>query len=395
MPWSNQGGGGSGGGGGGPWGRGPGGGGGGGGTPPNFDDLIRKGQDRFRGMMPGGMGSARGIIIIVLVAIAVWLGTGFYRVQPDEEGVELIFGKWVASTKPGLNYNLPAPIGTVYRPQVTVIHRTEIGFRSRGVPGSGSANQEVSQESLMLTGDENIIDIQFVVFWKIDLRPREVVVNGKKKMVQDGVEKFLFNIRNPERTVKDAAESAMREIIGQSKFEYARTQGRAKISIEVQKLLQSILDEFGTGVEVTRIQIQKVDPPGNVLNAFRDVQAARADKERSVNEADAYRNEVVAKAQGSKAGIIASAEAYKRERTALAEGETSRFDAVYKEYKLQKEVTVRRIYIATMREVLGRMDKVLIETGKRGTGVVPYLPLSELRRRGGTATGTAGKGGGQ
>ena len=393
MPWSNQGG----GGGQGPWGRGP----GGGGTPPNFDDLLRKGQDRFRGMMPGGMGSSRGIIIIVLIVIAIWLGTGFYRVQPDEEGVELIFGKWVASTKSGLNYNLPAPIGQVFKPKVTVIHRTDIGFRVSGTGGRGSATREVSQESLMLTGDENIIDIQFVVFWKIDLRPREIVVDGKKKTVQDGVAKFLFNIRNPARTVKDAAESAMREIIGQSEFEFARTQGRAKIAVEVQKLLQSILDEFGTGVEVTRVQIQKVDPPGNVLDAFRDVQAARADKERSINEADAYRNEVVAKAQGAKARIIASAQAYKRERTALAEGETSRFDAVYKQYKKQKEVTTRRIYLETMRQILGRMDKVLIDTSKGGTGVVPYLPLSELKRRGtplGAAAsdaGNANKGGGQ
>jgi len=253
----------------------------------------------------------------------------------------------------------------------------------------------------MLTGDENIIDIQFVVFWKIDLRPREIVVDGKKKTVQDGVAKFLFNIRNPARTVKDAAESAMREIIGQSEFEYARTQGRARIAVEVQKLLQNILDEFGTGVEVTRVQIQKVDPPGNVLDAFRDVQAARADKERSINEADAYRNEVVAKAQGAKAGIIASAQAYKRERTALAEGETSRFDAVYKQYKQQKEVTTRRIYLETMRQILGRMDKVLIDTSKGGSGVVPYLPLSELKRRGtpigpaASGSGNANKGGGQ
>jgi len=380
MPVTNQGNGG--GGRGGPWGGNGGGSGGqgpwggrgsgGGGQPPNFEDMLKRGQDRFRSVLPGGMGSKRAIVLIVLAVVVIWLGSGFYRVQPNEVGVELVFGKWVATTNPGLNYNWPAPIGQVLRPTVTNIERQPIGF-------STDTRTDIKAESQMLTGDENIIEIQFVVHWKIDTRP------GKK-----GVRNFLFNIRNPEETVKNAAEAAMREVIGKSEFEFARTQGRVQLAAETKKLLQEILDDYGAGIEVRAIQVQKVDPPASVLNAFRDVQAARADKERMVNEATAYLNENVQKAEGEAERIVKAGEAYRAEQIAKAAGEASRFLAVYGQYVKNKDVTKRRIYMEALREVLGSIDKVFIDTRSGGTGVVPYLPLDSLQRRSGNGGSSSG-----
>ncbi len=401
MPWSSQGGGGS----GGPWGQGSGGGnngsggrgpgGGRGPQPPNFDDLIRKSQDRFKGLVPGGMNGARGIALLVLLGIAIWLGTGFYRVQPDEQGVELIFGQWVDTTAPGLNYNLPSPIGTVYRPKVTNVNRTEVGFRSTADSSGNATGRDIERphEALMLTGDENIIDIRFVVFWKIDTRLHDRVVDGQKVKVQDGVAKFLFNVRNPEEMIHTVSESAMREVIGKSNFEFARTSGRGKVANEVRILIQHLLDEFGAGVEVQDVQLQKIDPPAIVLAAFKDVQAARADKERAINEANAYKAEVVQRAEGNAQQVERRAEAYKEERIRQAEGEAARFLSVFEEYRKQKDITRRRIYLETMRDVMAKMDKVLIDNKNGGPGVVPYLPLPELNRQGGTSP-TAGSTGG-
>ena len=383
MPWQNQGGGGgpwgggggSGGGGPSPWGRG-----GGGIQPPDLEELIRKGQDRFKKLMPGGGASPRAIVLIVLVGIAVWLASGFYRVQPEEQGVAMIFGRWVNTTQPGLNYNLPAPIGHVEKPQVTRLHRVEVGFRAAGATGRGGARSDVSQESLMLTGDENIIDIQFVVFWRI----------------KDAGE-YLFNIRNPEQTVKNAAEAAMREVVGKSNFEFARTQGRGKIQDETRTLIQHILDAYGSGILVAQVEMQKVDPPRSVIDAFRDVQAARADKERAVNEAQAYFNEQTQRAEGEVEKVVRGAEGYKEARIAEATGAASRFLAVYEQYKQDKDITRRRMYLETMEEVLSGMDKVLIEPGAGGGGVVPYLPLNELtkpRAPGGGQGPGAGQGSG-
>lgn len=355
-PWGGNGG----GGGQGPWGgRGS----GGGGQPPNFEDMLKRGQDRFRSVLPGGMGSKRAIILIVLAVVVIWLSSGFYRVQPDEQGVELVFGKWVATTNPGLNYNWPAPIGQIMRPTVTTVERLPVGFQT-------DTRTDIRAESQMLTGDENIIAVQFVVHWKIDTRP------GRK-----GVRDFLFNIRNPVETVKNAAEAAMREIIGKSEFEFARTQGRVQIAVETKKLLQEILDEYGAGIEVRAIQVQKVDPPASVLNAFRDVQAARADKERMVNEATAYLNENVQKAEGEAERILKAGEAYRAEQIAKASGQASRFLAIFTQYLNNKDVTKRRIYMEALREVLGSIDKVFIDTRSGGSGVVPYLPLDSLQRR--------------
>lgn len=329
--------------------------------------MLRRGQDRVKRFIPGGLGTWKGFLIISLVAIALWMASGFYRVEPDEQGVVLWFGEWVKTTGPGLNYNLPSPIGTVYTPKVTRVNRVEVGF-STAVQGRGTTDRvrNVLQESQMLTGDENIIDIRSVTFW----------------VIKDAG-KFLFNIRNPEGTVKDASESALREIIGKNDFEFTRTKGRVSIEIEAQQLIQNILDDYGSGIEVTKVQLQKIDPPGIVLAAFRDVQAARADKERAINEATAYLNEVVARSEGDAQQIIKSSEAYKEEKIALATGEAQRFLEVYSQYKNDKKITKRRLYLETMTTVMADMDKVLIDNSAGGTGVVPYLPLGELGVSGG------------
>ncbi len=241
----------------------------------------------------------------------------------------------------------------------------------------------------MLTGDENIIDTQVVVFWKIDTR----IPKGGTQDNLTGVRNFLVNIRNPELTVKNASEAALREIIGKNRFEFARTGGRAQIAGEAQTLIQEILDRYGAGVEVTRVQLQKVDPPGSVIDAFRDVQVARADMERKINEAEAYRNEVVQRSQGVAAQIVLRAEGYKREKTEIATGESQRFLAVYEQYKQEKDVTKRRLYLDALRDVLKGMDKILIDNRAGGVGVVPYLPLDTLlrERRAGAQTKPAGE----
>ena len=359
MAWNPQGGGPWGGGGGqGPWGRGP-----SGPRPPDFEDLIRKGQDRFKNLLPGGMGAGKGLIIAVIAVVAIWLANGFYRVQPEEQGVELLFGEYIKWTGPGLHWWPPAPIGEVVKPPVTRVNRVQVGFRET-IPGQrGSAKRAVPQESLMLTGDENIIDIQAVTFWRIN-----------------DANKFLFNVRNPATTVKDASESALREIIGKSDFEFVRTQGRVNIAGEARDLIQSILDEYGAGILVTDVQLQNIDPPGNVLDAFRDVQAARADKERAVNEAQAYFNEVVQTAEGEKQRIINDAQGYREQKIAVATGEAQRFLSVYEQYLNEKTVTTRRIYLETMRSIMEGMDKVLIDNRIGGSGVVPYLPLDQLTK---------------
>jgi membrane protease subunit HflK len=369
MPWNNQGGGGPWGGGGGggsnnPWGRG--GGGFGGNRPPDLEELLRKSQERFKHVIPGGVfGSWPGLFAVIAAVLLIWYAFGIYRVQPEEQGVELVFGRWTETTPPGLHHNWAWPIGHVEKPKVTRVNRVEVGFRTSFDPSRASSNtRDVSQESLMLTGDENIIDIKFVVFW---------VINDAGK--------YLFHIRNPEETVKSAAESAMREIIGKTAFEFARTQGRANIEAETRQLIQAILDQYGAGILVTQVETQGVDPPGSVIEAFRDVQAARADKERAINEAQAYYNEVTQKAAGMAERVVKEAEAYKAEKIAVAEGEGQRFISLYEQYALARDVTRRRLYLETMERVLADMNKVLVDGGATASGTVPYLPLTELLNR--------------
>ena len=351
-----------------PWGSSPGGGNGSGRgpTPPDFDKLIRDIQEKIKKFLPGGASTGnKPIFFGLIVLIIIWALTGLYRVLPDEQGVVLRFGKYVSTTQPGLNYHIPYPIENVFTPKVTKVNRMDIGFRSGSDTGfsSGGGVADVPEESLMLTGDENIVNIDFSVFW----------------VIKDAG-KFLFKIQDPQGTVKAASETAMREVIAKSKIQPILTEGRSKIEIETQEIIQNILDEYESGIQITQVQTQKADPPDQVIDAFRDVQAARADMERSKNEAEAYRNDVIPRSRGEAAKILQAAEAYKKEVVAKAEGEASRFISIHNEYAQAKEVTQERMYLETMEKVMADIDKVIIDKNA-GSGVVPYLPLPELKKK--------------
>src|SRR5712672_2978312 len=369
MIWHSHGG----GGGGGPWGSGSGRGGGGGPrgpVPPNFEELLRRSQDRFRRVLPGGFGTGTGVAIVIAAIVVLWAASGFYRVLPDEVGVVLRFGAYNRTTQPGLNYHLPTPIETVLRPSVTRVNRTEIGYRNAEGPGRGQVTRQVPEEALMLTGDENIVDINFTVFWVIkDARA------------------YLFNIRAPEATVKSAAESAMREVIGETPIAQALAEGRGKIETDTQHLLQGILDAYSAGIEVTQLQLLRVDPPAPVIDAFRDVQRALADREKLRNEAEAYRNDIIPRARGAAVAIKQEAEAYRQEIIARAQGDADRFTSVYRAFKVAQDVTLQRLYLETMEEILKSSNKVIIDkSAEGGNGVIPYLPLPALGGVGGTAS---------
>jgi membrane protease subunit HflK len=351
-----------------PWGTPPGGGGSGNGgfrkgpTPPNIDEVISKLQSLINRFLGGGKGGAKPIIVGIIILLVVWTLSGLYRVLPDEQGVVLRFGKFVKTTQPGLNYHLPFPIENVLTPKVTKVNRMDIGFRSERDSGFSSGGvADVPEESLMLTGDENIVNIDFSVFW----------------VIKDAGN-FLFKIQDPEGTVKAAAETAMREVIARSDIQPILTEGRSLIEADTQEIIQEILDEYTSGIQITQVQTQKADPPDQVIDAFRDVQAARADMERSKNEAEAYANDVIPRARGEAAKILQAAEAYKKEVVAKAEGEASRFLSIYNEYAKAKKVTQERMYLETMEEVLADINKIIIDKNS-GEGVVPYLPLQELK----------------
>ncbi len=376
MPWSNQNGGGGGngpwgqrgsGGPGGPWGQGPS---GGGNKPPDLEDMLRRGQDRLRGFLPGGPGGGRigglGIGLIAVAAITIWLATGIYTVRPAEVGVNLRFGKFAGLSGEGLSYNLPYPIGSYQKINVTTIRTVEIGARQVEGSRRPPARVPTNDESLMLTGDENIVDIDFTLQWQVD--PQKV-------------SDFVFNLANPDGTVRVVAESAMREVIGRRNIQTILTVDRAAIEAEVKQITQDTLNRYGAGVEILRVNLQKVDPPTQVIDAFRDVQAARQDQDRSRNEAETYASRVVPEARGEATRITQGAEAYKERATADATGQAARFSQVYEEYRKAPDVIRQRIYLETMERVLGGTDKVLIEGGGGGSGVVPYLPLNELTRR--------------
>ncbi len=332
-----------------PWGSPPGGGNGSGRkgpTPPDIDEIIKKIQNYINKILPGGSKSGgKPIVFGLVVLIIIWALSGLYRVLPDEQGVVMRFGKFVSTTQPGLNYHIPYPIETVLTPKVTKVNRLDIGFRSERDSGFSSGGvADVPEESLMLTGDENIVNIDFSVFW----------------VIKDAG-KFLFKIQDPIGTVKAAAETAMREVIAKSNIQPILTEGRSRIEIETQDIIQNILDEYESGIQITQVQTQKADPPDQVIDAFRDVQAARADMERSKNEAEAYANDVIPRARGEAQKILQAAEAYKKEVVAKAEGEASRFVAIYEEYVKAKTVTQERMYLETMEKVLADIDKVIID----------------------------------
>ncbi|MBT5770847.1 MAG: FtsH protease activity modulator HflK [Rhodospirillaceae bacterium] len=374
MPWNSQGGGGGpwggggSGGGGGPWGgqRPPGGGGMGGGQQPNIEEMLRRSQDKVRRFIPGGFGSGRGIAIVILIVAVLWGLSGFYRVQENERGLELVFGKWNEQiTAPGLRWRWPTPIGAVLTPAVTQINRLNIGFRdSENIGGRSSSPRDVLGESLMLTSDQNISDVDFTVQWRIS-NPAN----------------YLFNILAPEETVKAAAESAMREVVGQTKLDDLLTTAREGVQDDTRDLLQSILDGYGAGINIERVQLQKTEAPPPVIDAFNDVQRARQDQERLQNQAEAYRNRIVPTARGEAAGLLEEAAAYRERVIKEAQGEAARFDQIFETYRVAPDVTRRRLYIETLRDVLQGANKVIIDEGAAGgQGVVPYLPLNELNR---------------
>jgi membrane protease subunit HflK len=354
-------------------GRGP----GNGQIPPELDELIARVQAYVRGLLPPGFGGRRpsggraggkgggfGLLLLVAAVLALWVATGIYRVQPDEQGVVLRFGAFNRTALPGLNYHLPWPIESAFTPAVTRINRVEIGYRSgvdatRIEQGRDATGRDVLEESLMLTGDENIIDIDFAVFWRIS-----------------DVGAFLFNTRNPEFTVKAVAESVMREVIGRTPIQPALTEGRAGIETAVKSGVQAILDQYKSGVEITQIQLQGVNPPAAVIDSFRDVQRANTEADRARNEAESFHNDIVPKARGEAAKIVADADASRQASIQQATGEAQRFLSVLKAYDAAKEVTLTRLYIETMQEVLRSTPTTIVDQGVQN--LVPYLPLGEL-----------------
>jgi membrane protease subunit HflK len=315
----------------------------------------------LRGFIPGNFGG-RGIVLIALAAIALWGFSGFFRVEPDEIGVVLRFGKYVREVQPGLNYHLPYPIESALTPPALRVNKTDVGILISDETGRG-AKREVLEESLMLTGDENIVDVDFSVLWRV--KPA-------------GVGDYLFNIQNPEGTVKAVAESAMRQVIGHYNAQPLLTGLLETLPTEVQDLMQRTLDSYGSGIMVQTVNLQKVDVPSEVIDSFRDVQAARSDLERLANEAQTYANRVVPDAKGRSAKITQDATAYKAQTVADAKGQTSRYLQIYEQYKKAPDVTRQRMYLETMEHILAGTDKTIIDTGGQGPGVVPYLPLNEI-----------------
>jgi membrane protease subunit HflK len=375
MPWSNQSG-------GGPWGQRGGSGGGkspwgsggpqGNGTPPDLEDILRRGQDRLKDFIPGGSMGGKGLIILALGVIAVWLLTGFYTVRPNEVGINMIFGSFTGTTQEGLRYNLPYPIGRVLKPNVTEQQRIEVGYRSTPT-GQGRARDEI-QESLMLTADENIVDIDFDAVWQVNpARPQD----------------FVFNLQNPEGTIKSVAESAMREVIGRRNIQAILTTEQASVAQEVRQIMQGTLDAYGAGVLINVVQLQAAQAPSEVRQAFFDVNAAQQDAVRVQNEAETFASRIVPEARGEASRTVQQAEGYRAQSVADASGQAARFRQVYEEYRKAPEISRERIFIETMERVFGGVDKIIVD--QNGQGVVPFLPLNQIQRQPQPQVGAAGQ----
>ena len=354
MPWSNQSG---------PWGGGSGRGQSPWTQPPkdgtaDLEALLRRGQDRLRRLVPKGFGGGYFWLIGIGVAF-LWLATGFYTVGPNEVGLNLVFGRYVSKTGPGLNFNWPFPVGSVEKPAVTDRNAMDVGFEPASRGGGAGLVEDVPAESLMLTGDQNIADVKFRVIWQIDpIHPED----------------FVFNVSHPRDAVKAAAESAMREIVGRTPIQGLLTADRSQIEPAAQSLIQQVLDRYKAGVTILQVQLLPIDPPEQVIAAFKDVTVAQQDKYRLQNEAETYANKVVPEARGAAARIVQEAEAYKAQTVAEARGEAAAFDKVLESYKQAPDVTRERIYIETMQKVLTASQKTILDR-RTGTGVLPYLPL--------------------
>ena len=357
MSWGNQGGGGGpwGGGGKSPWGRGP--------QQPNLEEILRRSQARVRGLLPSGWGRQPVLVLVLALILVVWGLTGFFRVQPDEVGVVLRFGAYNRQVTPGLNYHMPYPIEYAVTPKVTRINTIEIGGTPRDLGGRSPTPGELT-ESRMLTGDENLVDVYFTVQWQIG-----------------DPQKYLFNIREPEETVKAVAESSMREVIGRTPAVDAIVGDKNTMANETKDLVQKILDSYDSGILIDAVLIShRIDfPSQDVQDAFIDVQSAKTDRDSAVIRAQQYLNSIVPRAKGEAAQVTQQAEAYRQQVVRQAEGDASRFLAVYQAYKQAEDVTARRLYIETMEKVLSGANKIVLDKAATASGVLPYLPLPELR----------------
>ena len=364
MPWSPKGGDngpwGSGSGNNNPWGNRP----GGGPQPPDIAEMLRKYWDRFRRnrkLPPAGFQGLKRWCC----RPGLWLATGLYLVQTDEQGVVLRFGKWTDTTDPGLHYHLPYPIETVLLPKVTRVSQIQLGYRS-GDRVDHNGHREVPEESRMLTGDENIVEANFAVFWRIK-----------------DAGKFLFSVRDPESTVKVAVESVMRNVVARNPIQAVLSEKRDQIAQEATVELQQVLDSYDAGVFIQEVQLQKVDPPAAVIDAFNDVQRAKADQERLRNEAEAYHNDIVPRARGDALRLVQDAEAYKEQVVDLAQGEAKRFTSILDAYRMAQDVTARRLYLETMEQILKTATKIVVDPSatRNGQGVLPYLPLPDAGKK--------------
>lgn len=326
------------------------------GPSPDFSELKKKFQ-KFRNFR------ASGLKIVILIIVLLWLVSGFYIVNPDEVGVVQRFGAFTRITQPGPHYHLPYPVESVKTPSVTEIKRLEIGFRTPSYTREITPQnyRKIPKESLMLTGDENIVDVQFIVQF----------------MIKDA-SNYLFNISKPQKTVKDAAEAAMRDVIGSKEIESVLTVEKFIVQDETKNLLQEILNSYDSGIQVTAVKLQDVHPPEQVMTAFKDVASAREDKSKFINNAKAFRNNLLPKARGEVASILNEAEAYKETKVRQAKGASTRFLNIWEEYKQVKEVTEKRLYLETMESVLGTSGQKMIFSQKAAEKMVPYLPLSEV-----------------
>ena len=314
---------------------------------------------------------------LIFALLAVWLASGFYQIQPNEEGVVLRFGKYADTTGSGLHYHLPFPIEKVEKVNITQERSITIGDSAaynasniaslsgtRNAAGAPASALSSFTESHMLTGDENIVDVNLTIVWKI-------------KSAKD----YLFGMQSPDRTVQVAAQSVLREIVGQSNMQDIITGDRGKVEDDTKAELQKVLDEFGSGIEIVRAKLQKADPPKQVVDAFNEVQRAKADMERFKNEAEAYSNEILPTAKGQASQILQNAQAYKESVVKKAQGETERFNSVYQAYRHGRDVTIKRLYLEAMEDVLGKSSKIIIDPSKNGGNVLPYLPLDRLQNK--------------
>ncbi len=368
-PWGNgsnsggNGGGGRRGGSGGPWGGGS----GGGDVPPDLEDLLKKAKQNLNDVLPGNFGGGKLIFLIILVIAALWALTGFYTLQPSQHGVVTTFGKFTRTQEQaGLQYRLPWPIQAATVVDVENERRIQIGRQdaARRYGSKGNSVSDMKSESAMLTGDENIVDIDFVVLWKIS-----------------SAKDFLFKIRDPESTIRIVAQSAMREIIGRTDIQPVLTDARGSVQRDTRVLMQKMLDEYEAGVEINGVQLQKVDPPAPVVDAFNEVQRARQEKEQFKNQAEAYRNDIIPRARGESEKLRQAAAAYQEEVINRAKGDADRFQSVYAAYKESKEVTAKRIYLETLEEILQSTNNIVIDPSQKGSNILPYLPLDKMGKK--------------